>query len=77
MTSKFLLVILGFVLVKRTETLKCDIGFDVNSNVLTKNRWEQVDCASDDNVCQKFQGEIVIYNKYRSKLLYVTCYITS
>lgn len=77
MISKFFLIILGFVLVNRTETLKCDIGFDINSYKLTKKRWEQIDCVSDDNVCQKFQGEIVIYNKYRSKLFYVTCYNTS
>lgn len=66
--NKLFFLLLGVFCVKTIESLQCEIGFDVESDLISKKRWENVECAREDDVCQKFQGEIVIYNAYRSKL---------
>ena len=67
MLGKLCLAIFGALLVRSAVSLRCQTGYDITSNLINKRKWTENECAHDESVCEKYQGEIIVYNSYRSE----------
>ena len=50
------------------KALNCSIGFEIESDLVTRSSWESQECLGDGSQrCLKSKGRIIVHGEYKGK----------